>query len=63
MASLLGLPAAEWCRRRQDGSFRHWLIERYAPEEPDAPATMPVAEAIGEMTAHLSLYEGLGHAA
>lgn len=63
LASLLGIAAHEWRARRGDGSFRAFLVERFAPDEPDAPATVPVAEAIAELTAHLAGYEDIGHAA
>ncbi|MBO0906471.1 glycosyltransferase [Jiella sonneratiae] len=63
LASLLGIPARDWRLRQADGSFRAYLVERFAPDEPDAPATMPVAEAIAELEARLLAFEGFSHAA
>ena len=63
LASLLDIPAGEWRTRRGDGNFRAFLVERFAPDEPDAPASVPVEEAIAELTACLASLEAIGHAA
>lgn len=62
-AGRLDISSREWRLRHGDGSLRGYLVEQLAPDLPDAPASVPVAEAIAELALHLAAAEEIVRAA
>jgi hypothetical protein len=50
-------------RDAPEGHAAGWLVERFAPDEPDAEATVPIGEALAAIGGMIATYEGTMRAA